>query len=78
MWRLKKKVEREHLVLAELPALSLQILEFAREHGRVTMGEILALTGANRNTVKGHLHKLVEGNYLEAAGKGRGAWYRIR
>lgn len=78
MWRLKKKIEREHLVLAELPALSLQILEFAREHGRVTMGEILALTGANRNTVKGHLHKLVEGKHLEVVGKGRGAWYRIR
>ena len=77
MWRLKKKVEREHLVLAELPALSLQILEFAREHGRVTMGEILTLTGANRNTVKGHLHKLVDGKYLEIIGKGRGVWYRI-
>lgn len=78
MWRLKKKVEREHLVLAELPALSLQILEFAREHGRVTMGEILALTGASRNTVKTHLRRLVEDNFLEVVGKGRGAWYRIR
>ena len=78
MWRLKKKVEREHLVLAELPALSLQILEFAREHGRVTMGEILALTGASRNTAKTHLRRLVEDNFLEILGKGRGAWYRIR
>ena len=78
MWRLKKKVEREHLVLAELPSLALQILEFAREHGRVTMGEILALTGASRNTVKTHLRRLVEDNFLEVVGKGRGAWYRIR
>ena len=78
MWRLKKKIEREHLVLTELPSLSLQILEFAREHGRVTMGEIINLTGANRNTAKIHLRRLVEGNFLEVVGKGRGAWYRIK
>ena len=78
MWRLKKKVEREHLVLAELPSLSLQILEFAREHGRVTMGEIINLTGANRNTAKIHLRRLVEDNFLEVVGKGRGAWYKVR
>ena len=30
--RLEKKVEREKLVLAALPELSLQIVEFAREH----------------------------------------------
>jgi Fic family protein len=35
--RLEKKVEREKIVLAALPELSLQIVEFAREHGRVTM-----------------------------------------
>ena len=33
--RLEKKVEREKIVLAALPHLSLQIVEFAREHGRV-------------------------------------------
>ena len=34
--RLEKKVEREETVLAALPELSLQIVELAREHGRVT------------------------------------------
>ena len=78
MWRLKKKVEKEHLVMAQLPALSLQILELARDHGRVTLSELVALTGGNRSTVKKHLHNLVEGSYLELVGKGRGAWYRIK
>jgi Fic family protein len=32
--RLERRVEREKLVLAVLPELSLQIVEFAREHGR--------------------------------------------
>ena len=77
MWRLKKKVEKEHLVMAQLPALSLQILELARDHGRVTLSELVALTGGNRSTLKKHLHNLVEGNYLELVGKGRGAWYKV-
>ena len=34
--QLEKKVEREKTVLAALPELSLQIVELAREHGRVT------------------------------------------
>ena len=35
--RLEKKVEREKIVMAALPELSLRIVEFAREHARVTM-----------------------------------------
>jgi hypothetical protein len=42
--RLEKKVEREKVVLATLPELSLQIVEFAREHGRVTIGDVIKLT----------------------------------
>ncbi len=58
--RLEKKVEREKIVLAALPELSLQIVEFAREHGRVTIGEAIKLTGASRNTLKQHFRALVE------------------
>ena len=47
--RLEKKVEREKIVLAALPELSLQIVEFAREHGRVTIGNAINLTGVSRN-----------------------------
>ncbi len=50
--RLETKLERERLVLAPLPKLSLQIVEFAREHGRVRMGDAIRLTGASRNTLK--------------------------
>lgn len=50
--RLEKKVEREKLILATLPELALQIVDLAREHGRVTIGEIVTLTGASRNTLK--------------------------
>jgi Fic family protein len=76
--RLEKKVERERLVLAPLPGLSLQIVECAREHGRVTMGEAIRLTGASRNTLKQHFRALVERGYLNQYGSGRGVWYELR
>lgn len=76
--RLEKKVEREKLVLAALPELSLQIVEFAREHGRVTIGEAVKLTGASRNTLKQHFRMLVERGHLNQHGSGRGVWYELR
>ena len=76
--RLEKKIDREKLVLATLPTLSLQIVEFAREHGRITIGEAIKLTGASRNTLKQHFRALVERGQLNQQGGGRGVWYELR
>jgi Fic family protein len=76
--RLEKKVEREKLVLATLPELALQIVEFAREHGRITIGDAMRLTGASRNTLKQHFRVLVERGHLNQHGSGRGVWYELR
>ena len=75
--RLEKKVEREKIVLAALPELSLKIVEFAREHGRVTIGDAMKLTGASRNTLKQHFRNLVEQAHLKQQGGGRGSWYEL-
>ena len=76
--RLEKKVEREKMVLAAMPELQLQIVEFAREHGRVTIGETIKLTGASRNTLKQHFRALVGRGTLNQHGSGRGVWYALR
>jgi Fic family protein len=76
--RLEKKVEREKIVVAALPTLSLQIVEFAREHGRITMMDAIKLTGASRNTLKQHFRNLTERHHLEQHGSGRGVWYGLR
>ena len=76
--RLHKKVGREKIVLAALPELSLQIVEFAREHGRVTISHAVKLTGASRNTLKQHFRALVERGHLSQHGSGRGVWYQLR
>lgn len=75
--RLAKKIERERLLLGDLPELSQQILEMAREHGRLTVADAVKLTGANRNTIKNHLKTLTEKGFLERHGAGRGTWYRL-
>ena len=73
--RLEEKVTHEKLVLAALPALSLQIIELAQKQGRITMNEIVLASGANRNTIKTHLRKLVQADQLRQHGSGRGVWY---
>ena len=73
--RLNTKIERERLVLAPLPELSVQIVELAREQGRVTMGDVIRLTGASRNTLKQHFRTLVDQGHITRHGSGRGSWY---
>ena len=73
--RLEKKIERERLILGDLPELSVQILELCRERGRVTVADAAIVTGANRNTIKDHLKALTNANHLERHGAGRGTWY---
>jgi Fic family protein len=72
---LGKKLEREKILMEQLPELSVQIKELVRSRGRITVREIVALTHANRNTVKKHLDSLVRNNQLRLNGVGRGTWY---
>lgn len=73
--RLEVKIEREHILLAKMPELSIRILQLATEHGRLTVSQLVELTGANRNTIKKHLQNLVASQQLEQHGKGKGTWY---
>ncbi|MEM7402398.1 MAG: Fic family protein [Myxococcota bacterium] len=74
---LAKKVEREKMILSSLPELSLQILDHAKQHGRVTMADMIKMTGLSRNTLKEHFRALLEKNHLLLRGKGRGSWYEL-
>ena len=74
---LEKKIERERLILGNLPELSLQILELCREHGRVSVADATKVTGANRNTTKDHIKALSNAGHLTKHGAGRGTWYSL-
>ncbi|MBW2256460.1 MAG: Fic family protein [Deltaproteobacteria bacterium] len=69
-----RKLDEERL-MAPLAPLSEKLLGIVREHGRVTVREAVALTGANRNTIKVHLQQLVRAGRLVQRGRGRGTWY---
>lgn len=71
---LERKVEQEKL-MAPMAPLSEKLLGIVREHGRVTVREAAAATGANRNTIKDHLARLVAAGRLARRGRGRGTWY---
>ena len=43
----------------------------------MTVRDIQRLTGANRNTIKVHLKRLVGLRQLTQEGKGKGTWYRL-
>lgn len=73
--RLEAKIQREKILVAALPELSMQILELAQEHGRLTITQVVQITRANRNTVKKHLQSLVAAQHLAQHGKGKGTWY---
>jgi predicted HTH transcriptional regulator len=75
--RLERKIEREQIILGDLPELSVQILELVRERGRVTIAEAVKGTGQSRNTIKDHVKALTNGGHLTLHGAGRGAWYAL-
>ncbi|MES9922755.1 MAG: DUF977 family protein [Candidatus Thiodiazotropha endolucinida] len=76
--RLETKIAREKILVDKLPELSVQILELTKAHGRLTIGQIVEIIGANRNTVKKHLQALVAAGHLSQHGIGKGTWYGRR
>ena len=75
--RLAAKVEREKNVLAVLPELAVKILDYVRDHGRVTTRDMVRETGASPNTLKATFGSLVEKKFLVRHGGGRAIWYGL-
>jgi Fic family protein len=76
--RLEVKLEKEKMLFRQLPELSLQILELTKSRGRITNSEIVAMTKANRNTVKKHLEAIVAARHLQKNGIAKGTWYSLK
>jgi Fic family protein len=73
---LESKIEAEKLI-TELPPLSQDIIQIARAHGKITVRDVLSITGANRNTIKAHIKELVRRDQLKMVGAGKGTWYKL-
>jgi Fic family protein len=75
--RLAVKVEREKNALAPLSALAVQILDHARDYGRVATSDMVREAGASPNTLKATFTSLVHKGLLAREGGGRSTWYRL-
>jgi Fic family protein len=75
--RLAVKVEREKNALAALSELAVKILDYVRDHGRVTTRDMVRETGASPNTLKATFGNLVKKNLLVRHGGGRSIWYGL-
>ncbi|MBW2343205.1 MAG: Fic family protein [Deltaproteobacteria bacterium] len=73
---LESKIEVEKLI-TELPPLSQDIIQIAREHGKITVRDVRSITGANRNTIKAHIKELARRGRLKMVGAGKGTWYKL-
>jgi len=56
---------------------ALKSVQLARQQGRVTVREVEKTTGANRNTIKTHIKKLVQKGELNPMGIGKGTWHKL-
>jgi Fic family protein len=76
---LSEKIAKEKIKgdTTKLPTLSVQIMALFKKHERLTIGEMVDYTGANRNTLKVRLRELIQSGHIYRYGKGRATWYNV-
>lgn len=74
--RLAEKVEREKSAIT-LSELAVNILDYARAHGRVTTRDMVREHGASPNTLKSTFGSLMKKGLLVRHGGGRSTWYAL-
>lgn len=62
---------------ADLPELSLQVLRALRAKERLSIAQLVSITGANRNTLKVRLRELVATGRVRQHGRARATWYSL-
>lgn len=72
---LEIKIKHEQSYISDLPELALVILDYLKNHGRVTNRDIARKTGASPNTLKTIFTQLVKKNLIVKHGGGRSTWY---
>ena len=73
---LMKKLKKERSLMS-LPKLSKQIVIALKDHGKLSLSDIVKLTRANRNTVKSHVFRLVKEKQIQKEGQGKGTVYFV-
>ncbi len=74
--RVERVLDRERQAV-RLSPLQRLILDIVAEHGEAETALLLEATGANRNTLKDNMRKLVDAGLVERLGQRRGTRYRL-
>ncbi len=75
---LAQKIEQESTTdEVDLPLLSVQVLELLTSHRRLTIAQMVELSGANQNTLKVRLRELVNAGRIKRHGLARATWYSL-
>ena len=75
--RLARRIEENPNPLSDLSALAVKLVNFLEKEDRGTVAMMVKATGANRNTLKATLQRLVQRGLITRHGKHRGAHYLI-
>ena len=75
--KLETKIKREQKAIEDLPEIALTIIDYLRDHGRVTNRDIVRETGTSHNTIKAALSSLVKKGLIIRHGGGRSTWYGL-
>lgn len=74
------RLDRERIAQnreADLPELSIRVLDALRASERLTIAQLASITDANRNTLKVRLRELVAEGRVRRHGKARATWYSL-
>jgi Fic family protein len=74
------RLDRERMAQrreADLPELSIRVLDALRAKERLTIAQLASVTDANRNTLKVRLRELVAEGRVQRHGRARATWYSL-
>lgn len=74
---LQEKIEREQKLQLHVSDYAATLLNLIQEHGKLSVGELVHLTGFNKNTTKKHIQELVKKHQIIMHGKARATWYTV-
>ena len=74
---LQEKIEREQTLQLHVSDYAATLLHLIEEHGKLSLSELVHLTGFNKNTTKKHVQELVKKQQVIMHGKARATWYTV-
>lgn len=70
-------IEREQTLNLHISDYAATVLGLLQEHGKLSLSDLVQLTGFNKHTTKKHVQELVKKQQIVMHGKARATWYTV-